>query len=271
MESFKECTFINLLRMLFCAVVGFAVITLKNGISGMALDVSALPVYIFAGITMSVFCVCWMYAYRTEAYTFLSVFTMLGTVLTCFLDAVIYKNPVKPIQWLGIAVLVAAVFIMSVYNKGIKGKFSVKGILILVIGSTGASLADFSQKIYVREIGKSADTFNFYMYVFGFVLLAAVFLLASLPQKVPRIRPLLHDRRHILIYFTIAFFLYINSVSKTMAARTVPSEQLYPVLQGANLIASAIMAHILFKEKINTKSICGMVTAFAGLMLLHFA
>jgi len=269
MSNFRECTFINLMRMIFCTLAGSVLAVFKIGTAQFIPSPHALAIYILAAVSMSTFCVAWMYAYRNEAYMYLSVFTMTGTIVTCILDAVIYKTAIKPTQCIGILLLLSAVFVMSVYNKGIKGKLTAKGLMILIIGSSGSAVADFSQKLYVRQIGASAEIFNFYMYAIGTVLLAVLYVILSFIKPQPRTSPLLYDRRHIVVYFAMAFFLYLNTVTKTMAAAFLTSAQIYPVLQGANLILSAVMSHILFKEKINIKGIAGIITAFAGLMLLN--
>ena len=270
MQNFKECTFINLMRMLFCALFGFLLAAVKCGFSAFAVTEEAFWIYLLASVSMSTFCVAWMYAYRNEAYMFLSVFTMLGTIVTCILDKVIYHAAIGAFQWIGMAVLLLAVVIMSVYNKGIKGRLTLKGLAILIVGSTGSAVADFSQKVYMREIGTNAEHFNFYMYAFGFALLLLVYLLCKGKKTAPKTAPLLYDKRHIWLYVSMSFFLYLNSVTKTIAAGFLSAAQIYPVLQGANLILSALMAHILFKEKMNWKGIVGILTAFAGLMIMHF-
>ncbi len=269
MQNFKECTFINLMRMFFCALVGFILAAVKLDVSSFTMSVKAFEIYLLASVSMSVFCITWMYAYRNEAYMFLSIFTMLGTIVTCLLDRVFYHAPIRGLQWLGMAVLLCAVYIMSVYNKGVKGKLTAKGLFILILGSIGSSVADFSQKIYIREIGTEAGIFNFYMYAFSFLLLVPVFLLCTLNKNTPKTGQKLYDKRHMGIYFAMAFFLYLNSTTKTMAASFLSSAQIYPVLQGANLILSALMAHFLFKEKMNMKSLFGILTAFAGLLIIH--
>lgn len=270
MQNFKECTFINMMRMFFCALVGFVVTAIYSGLSGFDLSAAAVRIYIPASISMTVFCVSWMYAYRNEAYMFLSIFTMLGTIITCLLDAVFYHAPISASRWIGMGILLLAVYIMSIYNKGIKGKLTGKGLFILLLGSTGSALADFSQKIYVREIGKDAGVFNFYMYAFSFLLLLPVYLFCVFRKNTPHLQPKLYHGRHMGIYFAMAFFLYLNSTTKTMAASFLSAAQIYPVLQGANLILSALMAHFLFKEKMNLKGLCGILTAFAGLLILQW-
>lgn len=196
---------------------------------------------------------------------------MLGTVITCVLDAVIYHAQISILRWLGIFVILIAVCIMSVYNKGIKGRLTVKGVIILLLGTLGSALADFSQKIYVRQIGQNAGVFNFYMYLFGFVMILVLFAASVFNKKTPKVSAKLYSVKHMGIYFAISFFLYINSVTKTMAASFLSAAQIYPVLQGANLILSALMAHFLFKEKMNFKGVIGVLIAFGGLMLLNMA
>lgn len=269
MDNFKECIFINMIRMFFCALVGFIPAIIEVGFHGLPISLASMPIYLLASISMSTFCIAWMFAYRNEAYMFLSIFTMLGTVITCILDAVIYHTVISFSQWIGIAVILVAVYIMSVYNKGIKGHLSPKGLFILIIGTLGSALADFSQKMYVKQIGQSAKTFNLYMYLFAFLIILLLFILLHYKKGEPKISAKLYDPKHIGIYLAISVFLYINSVTKTMAASFLSSAQIYPVLQGANLILSALMAHFMFREKMNLKGLLGIVTAFIGLMILH--
>ena len=149
---------------------------------------------------MSVFCVCWMYAYRTEAYIFLNIFTMLGTVITCVLDFIFYGTPISGKQGLGL--LLAGFWV----------PFRTQGTRVTPVLKTGKSLA---------------------------------------------------------VYGAMSAGLFINSGAKTLAAGLLPSAQIYPVLQGANLIASILLGHFLFRERITGKSVAGMACAFLGLMIMR--
>lgn len=44
---------------------------------------------------------------------------------------------------------------------------------------------------------------------------------------------------------------------------------LYPTLQGANLIASAVLAAIILKEKITKKSVIGILIALGSVILMN--
>ena len=61
---------------------------------------------------------------------------------------------------------------------------------------------------------------------------------------------------------------FLNSYSKTLAARELSAAEIYPVLQGANLIASAVLARILLKEPITKRCILGITLAFIGVILM---
>ena len=269
--GFKDSIFVNLIRMVLCAVIGAVLLLLENGAEGFAISGNEIVICIASAVFMSTFCVAWMCAYQNEAYMFLSVFTMLGSIVTCMLGLFMYSEPISLPQWCGIGILLVAVFVMSKYNKDFKGKkFKLQEIVILVVGCLGASLSDFSQKVFVIETGRAPATLNFYTYAIGGVLLAVVFTVISLKDRSPRVTGELLNVGNALGYIGISAFLYLNSICKTMAVREgLSTAEIYPVLNGANLIASAILASILFKEKITKKSIIGMALAFIGVVLIN--
>lgn len=269
MDTFKDCLFINVARMLFCAVIGFLLVLIEWNFSSLALTANNVWIYIMSSVGMTTFCVLWMYAYKADAYVFLNIFTMLGSIVTCLLSFIVFGDKIKVNQWIGMAILLVAVITMSKYNKELKGKISLKGILILIFGCLGCAVSDFSQKLYMRNIGESVATFNFYTYAFGFILLAILQIMVSAKEKSFSVTPAVSSKKNLLTYFLMSFFLFLNTVFKTMAAGLLTSAQIYPVLQGSNLICSALMAQIFFKEKANYKSILGMSIAFIGLLVMN--
>ena len=269
MQTFKDCVFINLARMLFCAAIGFLFVLIEWNFSALRLDGQTLGVYLLSAVGMTAFCVCWMYAYKQDAYVFLNIFTMLGSVITCLLSFLVYEESIGWNEWLGMAILLCAVVIMSKYNKDVKGKISVLGVAILIIGCVGSAVTDFSQKAYMKSVGESAAAFNFYTYAIGFLMLLVLQLAVRVKDAKTPLSLEVKDKRHLLAYFLMSLFLFLNTALKTLAAGFLSSAQIYPVLQGANLILSGLMAHFLFKERASAKSITGMALAFAGLLIMN--
>ena len=163
--------------------------------------------------------------------------------------------------------LIFAMVIMSKYNKAITLKDTKKILPILILAAVSVSLSDFSQKIFVNEIGRNAAEYNFYTYSFSALLLIPAIFIAKGSLKANGAP--LTSVRHTILCLLIAAALFMNSFSKTLAANFLTSAEIYPVLQGANLIASALLAQILLKEKITTRAIIGMAIAFLGLVLMN--
>lgn len=267
--DFKDCMYVNIMRLLFCALLGLMVVFATNSGSFSGMTGGEIRIYSISAISTAMFLVCWMYAYKSEAYVFLNIFIMLGSIVTCVCGLVVYKEPIPISKWISLAIIMCAVVIMSGYNHQL-GKKIGKHAVILVLGTISSAMADFSQTMYVREIGGEVMRFNFYTYGFALLLLIAVYLVYASIHKVKgddkKLTYNLHTKKSIILYFTIAACLYMNALTKTMANRTMDISQIYPVLSGATLIASAVMAHILFKEKINKKSACAMSMALAGIV-----
>ena len=70
------------------------------------------------------------------------------------------------------------------------------------------------------------------------------------------------------ITFLIAVFFntYLTTLANTYINNTV---LIYPLKFGSNLILSAIMASLIFKEKMNFKSIFGMILITISIVLIN--
>ena len=259
---------VNTIRTVFCATIGFVVALIQVGFLGFSLSLTAFIVCLLSSIFMATFCISWLYAYKSEAYVFLSIFTMLGSVVTALLGWAFYGDNIKTTRILGFVLLFVAVYIMSLYNKNIKGKMSKRAIFTLIIGGIGVALSDFMQKVFVKEGLGEPSVFTFYTYALMIIPQLFILLLFKKSKSATR-NPCLLDKKHIFIFLIISVALYVNVMAKTFAVGYIPSTQMYPTLQGANLIASAICASILFKEKMTKKSIIGILVAICAVILMN--
>lgn len=267
-HTLKDCLFVNFLRVLFCALISMGFLFAETGAEIALPTGKQLLFYCFSALCMASFCVVFMFGYKTSAYMYLSVFGMLGSVMTGILGSVIYHETMGWNKLLGMAVLVLAVVIMAKYNKAVTRISTRKVLPILLLATISVTLSDFSQKIFVYEIGGSSAEYNFYTYGLSALALLPAFLLAKGSLREEN-APLLKGR-HFLLCFVIAASLFLNTYSKTLAARFLTAAEIYPVLQGANLIMSALLARILLKERITLRCILGISIAFSGVMIMSF-
>lgn len=264
-STFRDGVYINLMRCALCAVPGFLLLVWMEGWSGFLQSGTGWLISCASALCTAVFAIAWLYAFQSEAYMFLSVFTMLGSILTGLLGALVYGDPVGINKVMGMVLLVAAVSFMSFYNKKLTGVITRRGMVTLILGALGSALADFMQKVYNVETVHSAYTFSFYTY---FLPILPQLLLVTLLKGQER-KKMLSDRRHMVIYVLMSAGLYANMLSKTVAAAHMSAALMYPLLQGANLIASAILARILLKEKLTPAGLTGMALALTAIVLMN--
>ena len=272
MGSFAENTtsavLLNLVRMLLCVAFGALLLVLSRDADSLTFEPKILAISALSGISTSVFVITWILAVRKSAYMMLDVFLMLGTLVPMLCGYVAFGEAVSAKQWLGFLVLVAAVVIMCSYNNAIKTKLTASSLVLLAVCGLSNGITDFLQKTFVRTVADAPLLiFNLYTYFFAAVTLGVIYPFAAAKQK-----PQFGEgvRGKYVYVFVMSATLLIHSYFKTMAASYLDSAQLYPLSQGCSLILSALMAAVMFKEKLTLRGILGIVTAFVGLLIMNF-
>lgn len=268
-QGYRDAMLMNTIRMLLCVLIGFLMILSENDIrvlvpTGYVLAVSAL-----SGITTSVFVVCWLLSVQKGAYMMLDVFLMLGVLVPLTAGQLFFQEVVSIKQWIGVAILLIAVYIMCTYNKTIKGQMSIGSLILLMVCGIANGLTDFSQKLFVMmDSGVPTSVFNFYTYIFSAIVLFVCYLFSHKSESNRQGEGF--SIRSIFGYVLVmSICLFANSYFKTLAAGYLDSAMLYPLNQGCALILSSVMSATLFREKLTARCITGLVVAFIGLLVLN--
>ena len=191
---------------------------------------------------------------------------MLGIMIPIGVSVAMFGENIRINELGGILLLLVSVSLLCSYNVRLKGKMTVKNILLLLFCGAANGFVDLSQKIFVSlNKNASAAVFNFYSYLFSLLLLALVY---AMVRKKKSVKPenLGKMTGYILI---MGICLFLNSYFKTLAAKYIPAAQLYPLFQGLALISSSLMAVLLLKEKLNFRGVLGILIAFAGLIVIN--
>lgn len=269
----SDSMIMNVLRMLLCIFIGFALILFTESIGDLWVDGNLLLVFALSGIASAAFVVSWLLSVRSGAYMMVEVFLLVGVIIPIVLCRILFAEEIGIWQIVGIALLLAAVFIMCTYNASIKGKMKISSFLLLILCGVSNGLADFSQKLFVKTAPEgSAAVFNFYTYVFAAAVLLAAYFVFRQADKRGETQPRkpLEVIKPIWIYVVImAICLFANSFFKTQAAQYLDAVQLYPLNQGCAVVLSLLMSAILFKERINAKCIVGICLSFVALIMIN--
>ena len=246
-------------------------IAFQNNIAMLKINSNVLFISALSGLSTSVFVVSWIVSVKKGAYMMLDVFLMLGVLVTICLSAAIFKESVKPVQWLGFALLTLSVIIMCSYNNSVKEKITLSSFVLLLIAGVSSGLTDFSQKLFVNSAPDcSKAVFNFYTYVFSAVTLFVFCIIFKLKNKNGAEPDAPLKVKTIFGYvFVMSVCLFLNSYFKTLAAAHLTAAQLYPLCQGTSLALSAVMSALFFKERLTAKCVLGIVLAFFSLLIIN--
>lgn len=261
-----------MIRMILCTVIGLLIVSLKD-VSSLSLTTPKLLLpAILCAVGTATFTVSWILAVRTMIYMLVEVFVMAGVIIPLTLCAVLYNEPIGPMQIIGLLLLLAGVYLMCTYKKSEKARLSLKNFLLLLLCTFSSGISSFSQKLYVKGIENAdASVFNFYTYLFAAIILLGIFLCFRLKEKkkgtLPSSRAVVKPIFHYIVIMAVCLFL--NTYFKTLSASHLDAILLYPLEQGSSVVLSLTMSIFIFKEKITIKGIVGIALSVISVILIN--
>ncbi len=131
--TIKNAILTNFVRMLFCIVFGFLFVWVIDGVSALKMDAAAILLALGGSVATCVFLVSWLLAMRKNAYMTVEAFVLASMLVPVLLKLAIYDEKVGIFQWIGLAILLFSVWLMSIYNNQTKGKLTAVGLALLFV------------------------------------------------------------------------------------------------------------------------------------------
>lgn len=272
----------NLIRMIFCLLVGLAVVLAENSGRCLRLDMGMACVCLLAGISNVTFLVGWMLAIQRNAMVTVDVTLTIGSLIPAILCALFFKEPLLPQKMIGFALIVIAAVILSGYNKTMK-KSGMMGALYLAIAMLGDGMMAFSQQLFVKfyKAGGSfagqniypLSVYHFYTYLFAALILFVLlfFILLRQEHKKDYVKNSFQNLKKPLPHIAVmAICLFAATYLQTVATGDMgmSSQILYPIIKGGCLITVNCTAMLFFGEKPTHRSVLGSFVAMAGIIVM---
>ena len=253
----------NLLRMALCTLI--SILLLVTGIEKVSLvpDGPAIFIGIAAGVTLSAFTITWLLAVQKGAFVLISVAQMFGVVVTLICSTLVFGTQPTLLQYLGIALLMAAVLVMGSYSKKLKGSLTAIAIVLLILCGVSSGLYDFTLKLFTTYSASSKSMLNLLTYLVSALILGGMVLL---PQKGKKVA--IPWKKIVLPILLMSVCLFLNSYFKAFSTQYLPDAALYPIYQAGGLILSTLIGAVFFKERVTVRCVIGLVLAFAAILLL---
>lgn len=253
----------NLLRMALCTLI--SILLLVTGIEKVSLvpDGPAIFIGIAAGVTLSAFTITWLLAVQKGAFVLISVAQMFGVVVTLICSTLVFGTQPTLLQYLGIALLIAAVLVMGSYSKKLKGSLTAIAIVLLILCGVSSGLYDFTLKLFTTYSTSSKSMLNLLTYLVSALILGGMVLL---PQKGEKVA--IPWKKIVLPILLMSVCLFLNSYFKAFSTQYLPDAALYPIYQAGGLILSTLIGAVFFQERVTVRCVIGLVLAFAAILLL---
>lgn len=276
-KGITDGLFLQATRLILCVIIAVCLFAFSNTAS--QLDGIILLISLLNGIANAAFLLSWLFAVKSGAYLFVDIcLTAGGILIPCICGVLFFDGNITLLQYIGIAVMLSAVLVMNSYNSSVtKKKISFGNILLLLCvaisnGLMGLCEKWFAQHISTKNITCDPSVFSLITFVFAsIILLISLFFVCQKDKVSIKNYVATFPFKKLWIYLIlIAAFLFFNTYLTTLTNTHIDNTVLiYPLKFGSNLILSAVMASVIFKEKTNLRSILGMALITISILFIN--
>lgn len=243
------------------------VMLLFDGMSGFSLP--AVGISALSAVSLAVSLFCSIEALKSGVMVLAAMAGSAGLLLPCIAGIFMFNEPMKPMQFIGIALLIFSGWLLIGYSKEQTGSFTPRTLLLLIGSMLSNGSVMLAQKMFSKYLpDTSVSIFSFL--TFGLIGIGMfIGLVPSLLSQSGRAK-IAAVPKPVFLYGTISsiILLAINQLA-TLAGRNVPSAIMFPINDGGATIITAITAAIFFKEKLTVRSVCGLILGIGSLIVIN--
>lgn len=243
------------------------VMLLFDGMSGFSLP--AVGISALGAVSLAVSLFCSIEALKSGVMVLAAMAGSAGLLLPCIAGIFMFNEPMKPMQFIGIALLIFSGWLLIGYSKEQTGSFTLRTLLLLIGSMLSNGSVMLAQKMFSKYLpDTSVSIFSFL--TFGLIGIGMfIGLVPSLLSQSGRAK-IAAVPKPVFLYGTISsiILLAINQLA-TLAGRNVPSAIMFPINDGGATIITAITAAIFFKEKLTVRSVCGLILGIGSLIVIN--
>lgn len=261
----KQNTFFNGVRNVLCTIIAFVMVLTVDG--GRSLAIAPIEVLLcgISGAVMALFTFAWTFAVKSDAYMLVSACNSASFVIPCIFGFTLLGERLTLYKFLAFVIIVVALYFLLRHNFTLKGKITFPQAILLfcIFFSTGTYQA--MQKIYAVNVsGKDIAYYTFYTFAAStvFLIFATLFLKKEEGRKMSGIL-----RKNTVFLLVMAIGNFASSYFQGVAAKSVDSIILFPMINALSLIAGSLVSSLLFKERVTKSCAVGLLLVFVALVL----
>ena len=219
-----------------------------------------------------------------------SLFLMLGGMIVPFFAGIVFlKESVSVCNLIGVAIMIIALCLPVFFGKKNKNAgeaqtdgdtkkktsvfFYVLCVFLFILNGLSSTLSKFNS---VREGAALGAEFTFYTYGIQFVISLAAFALTTALGKSDKTQN--EEKQPVILFRSVAIgcgaaFGAVNGTAflmSSVAAEHVVAVAQYPLITGATILFSSLLAFLFYREKPTALQLVQIVISLAATILFMF-
>mgnify|MGYP000482011169 FL=1 len=219
-----------------------------------------------------------------------SLFLMLGGMIVPFFAGIVFlKESVSVCNLIGVAIMIIALCLPVFFGKQNKNAgeaqtdgdtkkktsvfFYVLCVFLFILNGLSSTLSKFNS---VREGAALGAEFTFYTYGIQFVISLAAFALTTASGKSDKTQN--EEKQPVILFRPVAIgcgaaFGAVNGTAflmSSVAAEHVVAVAQYPLITGATILFSSLLAFLFYREKPTALQLVQIVISLAATILFMF-
>lgn len=254
------------IRGFFGALCAFLLVVFSG--SGFKINILSVLCALAFGLCIAVDLINYLFLAKTGMVTLMTLTNQAASlILPTLAGLLLFNNPVKPIQWIFIALLLVAAYMLCDSSKNIYSGFSYKTVGMLIIRFLAGGFGTLSMQAFAKVGDGNTNLFLTIAYVVSSVIMLAVYPFIKTEKSRCNNRL---SKKLIILSFAASILFFAANAFTVMAARILEPIIQFSIATIGAMVLNLLMGAICFKEKITVKSSIAIVMASISVVMINY-
>lgn len=248
------------------ALLGIGLIVMTDG--GFSLDWPTAMIAAFSGVSLFFSITCGIYAMKSGTVSLSSMFGTAGMIIPIAAGAFLFDKPVAPMQLVGVFIFFVSAYLLIGASKTIYTNFSYKTLFWLIGSLVANGCTMLTQQMFTVYVPYgNVSVFSFLSFAI-IAVLSGIFYGVSASRHTAKQEDTQLSRTLIVCGVALAAAVFVINQLATICTKLVSPVILFTFINGGGTIISALVAAVIYQEKLSKKTIIGIVLGIASLIII---
>lgn len=248
------------------ALLGLLLIIMAN--NGFQVDWLTVLIAGFSGLSLFFSQFCSIYAMKSGTVSLVSLFSTAGMMIPIAAGVFFFNKPAAPMQFAGLAIFFAAACLLVSASKSVYSNFSYKTVWLLIGSMVSNGCTMLAQQMFTTYVPHGdVSVFSFFSFGIIAILSGCFYKFVSSDCKGEHTHTKM-SKSLILCGMVLAVSVFVINQLATVSTALVSPIVLFTFINGGGTIVSALIAAIVYKEKISKKTGAGILIGTASLVMI---